>query len=1155
MKSKILKSLKIVSYFLVALIVLYALALNASRFLLPKISEHREALQRWASELLHQSVIIEKVSARWDGLLPEIQLDNVSVCKTTRKNCYVHADRLLVKIDVLESLWERALRPHRLAVLGVDIHPKNKKVISFQGMQVLRGKGYLILWPTWHSGRLDNLQARVNLSHFSIEEKNKRAWRLDRLKGDVNWQRRDNGWQVNVDQFALKLKGKAFKAHSLAYRVVKEKGGAKHLVNVDRLDLGVFKGFSDLLPTKFREAYRNIKPRGQLRDVALTWQGEVSSPTHVMLSTSFEKVSVRHYQNFPGVKGLSGRLVLNKNRGQLWLNSPHIELSVPKAFKQSMAFEGLQTRVDWWHKDNGWQVKTDRVSLRDGNLSADFRLHLTMPENAKPKIELLSRFEMKDVSRLKNYIPTRKLSPVLSLWLRDSFVRGELRDGSLIWRGELSKFPYRDHSGRFAVQVNVHDVGLRYHPKWPALKHVNGVLSVNGVHMVVESPSLFTENNKVRARMEINDLRHAFMMIHGESETDMKAGLGFLKKMPLPVAKQFSGLKGEGVAQVGIDLAINLASHPPHVSSKGKIHFKDAQLQLPSWYVALQSITGDLPFHDNTISAKHIRAKLLDQPFLLNVSTEVGPEVPRHVQVEFKGNANVDQLRKRFHLSSIENVAGRSRLHGLLALYSSAEHHANMLSIESDLRGITISGLPKGLAKRADEAKPLRIDIELPEAMQPIQLTASYANLLTSALSWRKTGTQLEFLGGEIGFDVGPVQRPRGPGIVVRAHLREFQWSYWQPFLKPLFSSAKNKKSSGLSLRAAEISVDQLHAFDKVWKNVYLTAGNAEQYWNINVKSPAISGELNVPKQVSLPWKGRFDYAYLPKFKLSKNHKLKPEQIPPLDLIVHNFHYGSHHYGGVKLITQSRPEGMHIDTFQIVSKPYRLTLSGDWIAETEKIESYTKLKGNFAIYDTGGALSDWGLERLVTNGRGALSFALDWPGSPLQLDFAHVSGEFKFDLKNGNIQKISSSARAKLGFGRILNLLSLQSIPQRLTLNFSDLTHRGFHFSVLRGDFVLLEGQAETADTYLEGPVAGVRLSGRVGIAEKDYDLTMTVLPHVTSSAPLIAGLAGGPIAGVATWVASKILSPTISRAMSSSYGITGTWDKPKVVKLKHAPG
>ncbi len=150
---------------------------------------------------------------------------------------------------------------------------------------------------------------------------------------------------------------------------------------------------------------------------------------------------------------------------------------------------------------------------------------------------------------------------------------------------------------------------------------------------------------------------------------------------------------------------------------------------------------------------------------------------------------------------------------------------------------------------------------------------------------------------------------------------------------------------------------------------------------------------------------------------------------------------------------------------------------------------------------------------------------------------------------NGQIVDIGSSNEAKLNFGRLLTFLSIQSLTRRLQLDFSDLKTKGFDFTNLQGNFSLSNGHAITRDTTIEGPVALISIAGRVGILTKDYDLTIKVVPHFTSSLPVIVGIAGGPVAGVVAWLANAVLGSTVQKIAETSYHITGSWDKPDVVK------
>ena len=135
-----------------------------------------------------------------------------------------------------------------------------------------------------------------------------------------------------------------------------------------------------------------------------------------------------------------------------------------------------------------------------------------------------------------------------------------------------------------------------------------------------------------------------------------------------------------------------------------------------------------------------------------------------------------------------------------------------------------------------------------------------------------------------------------------------------------------------------------------------------------------------------------------------------------------------------------------------------------------------------------------------------------------------------------------------MDMGRMLSLFSLQTIPRRLSLDFSDLFEQGYSFDFMRGDFSMKQGSAYTQKpAVFEGPGAYITASGRIGLLAQDYDLNLSVAPHVTESLPIVAGaLTLNPFVGAAAWVVNKVvLSREVARVATYNYKVTGPWNAP----------
>ncbi|MDH3872310.1 MAG: TIGR02099 family protein, partial [Gammaproteobacteria bacterium] len=142
--------------------------------------------------------------------------------------------------------------------------------------------------------------------------------------------------------------------------------------------------------------------------------------------------------------------------------------------------------------------------------------------------------------------------------------------------------------------------------------------------------------------------------------------------------------------------------------------------------------------------------------------------------------------------------------------------------------------------------------------------------------------------------------------------------------------------------------------------------------------------------------------------------------------------------------------------------------------------------------------------------------------------------------------------------GRVLGLLSLNNLPRRLKLDFSDLSDEGFSFDTIEGNFVMDAGNGYTNDLYVDGPAAKIEISGRVGIASQDYDELVTVTPYLKTGITVFGALAGGPAVGAVLMVAESLLEGSygpLNKLAQKQYSVTGPWSDPVINRLKKDNG
>ncbi len=378
-------------------------------------------------------------------------------------------------------------------------------------------------------------------------------------------------------------------------------------------------------------------------------------------------------------------------------------------------------------------------------------------------------------------------------------------------------------------------------------------------------------------------------------------------------------------------------------------------------------------------------------------------------------------------------------------------------------------------------------------------------------------------------------------GLLITGQLPDIDLNQWKSYVD--FDEAM---SGQCPIRQVELTIDHLIYKSYGLSDLNLSLSRKKKAWSLTLQNPVIAGNMVIPDDKQKALKGEFIRLYLPKQSRSTS-EIDPEKIPAFHVIVDDFRYGKKEIGKVDLQVAPTPGGVQFNNLTVSSPLFFIQAVGTWKKKQGQPE--TSLFGQMNSRDLGKVLKQWRVTDALDGGQGVAHFVLEWPGSPQQFKAANLNGTLDFDFRHGRVTQFTDTAKTELGFGRFLNLFSLQSLP-KLPINLVGLTKKGFAFDLFRGNIFLTDGNAETQDTALVGPVAWVRVDGHIGFNQKNYDLDLHVIPNVTSSLPLIVGLAGGPIAGAITWVANKILAPHVGKAAEMNYHISGSWDKPNVIKL-----
>jgi uncharacterized protein YhdP len=159
-------------------------------------------------------------------------------------------------------------------------------------------------------------------------------------------------------------------------------------------------------------------------------------------------------------------------------------------------------------------------------------------------------------------------------------------------------------------------------------------------------------------------------------------------------------------------------------------------------------------------------------------------------------------------------------------------------------------------------------------------------------------------------------------------------------------------------------------------------------------------------------------------------------------------------------------------------------------------------------------------------------------------DYPSMTGKMNLALDAGQFLK------AEPGVGRLLGVLSLQSIPRRLTLDFRDIFSEGFAFDNVSGDIQIARGVARSDNLRMKGLQAAVLMEGSADLAAETQDLHVLVVPEINAGGAALAYAAINPAIGLGTFVAQWLLRKPIAAASTEEFRVTGSWSDPKIEQL-----
>ena len=347
-------------------------------------------------------------------------------------------------------------------------------------------------------------------------------------------------------------------------------------------------------------------------------------------------------------------------------------------------------------------------------------------------------------------------------------------------------------------------------------------------------------------------------------------------------------------------------------------------------------------------------------------------------------------------------------------------------------------------------------------------------------------------------------------------------------------------RASGFGMEIDGLSVEAGKRGDGVFAKLSSVALNGEVDWQ-----PRGEGKLTARLQ-NLFWQ-RDATAASPAAQsglpsAGKDAPISPNKLPAIQVSIEDFQMGSKQIGRLELVGHPDGKEWRMRRLNIVNPDG--SLSGDGVWRGTNGDAQTRINLLLQISDAGKILARSGYPNTVKGGSGKLAADLSWGGSPDDFNYATLNGMLKLDTGKGQFLKMDPGA------GKLLSILSLQSLPKRITLDFTDVFSDGFQFDNINGNAAIKNGVIDTQDLHIDGSSAKVTMKGSVDLNSETQNLRVRVLPTLGDSVSLLGAFTAGPVIGLGSLIISKVLGNPLDKLVSFEYNISGAWSDPQVVKV-----
>jgi len=1034
-----------------------------------------------------------------------------------------------------------------------DIKTSNGQInINFKGLDL----GAIKLWTEYLSeiksgngdaavrldiknGIIERINSKLNIESLTLLTKENKTVIIDKLSGLIGWKSNEEYSSVKLSELNTNIGNNLrFKDAKIELEIDKKNKLRLISLDINRLNLDAANKFIQKLPntlTDFYSKYSRISPSGVITALKLRWEKNQA----FSLGANVLGVSFMPFEGLPGITNITGEIKINNHKGYVKSVSNNITIKSEGIFRELLEFDQFSGIISW-DKDI-YNFKD--VNIKNNDLQAEINGKYSHRPNDESSMNMEINIANILIPELKNYYPKQFGEKALH-WLDTSLLKGIAKKTAIKFNGKLANFPFVDENnkpdqskGLFTLSSSVQDSFIEYGFGWPEIDAFDFDVEVNNNYIKFTGLNGHIQDNKINGiEVVIESFNIESPMININAVLDAPANkiINVINNSPLRDSMKgiTSNMVGQGPGELNVSIEIPM-DDVDNIQFSGTYGFQGSSIQNKEAGIpALENIYGVLEFDNDSVSIKKSNATLYNSPLEIELTTKSDVN-----QFNVSGIFNSKFIDKILGPQFSNKIDGQASWNAEINLFNDKTD----IQVSSDMSGLSINSLGT-FNKTSNELVNFYFS-KKSISKNSEKIKFKYGKSITAEITQEKDSDGI-FINktGLISINSPNNIMPKS-GVRLIANLDYINANDYLDFI----GSDSQSFLTEASLLIKELNVMNYKVHNASIK--YMPTKESIKYMSqkanvvIKIDSNEVSGNLSWNSNKNLL------VAELEKVHLISESKKDNEGIgtimnpPKLDIKINSLKVDNEDYDYVEFKGGKVNSVWNIDHFTIEKGGTPISGYGYWASDSQN--PTTNINFEWKMGSVEHTMEKLGYPNLIKNGKNAIiTGILNWDGNPFNFDSKNLTGNFLLQINDGTILE------SEPGVARLFGLLTLQNLPRRLSLDFSDIFRKGFVFDSISANVKADNGTLYSDNFKMSGPAADVLMGGQISIANQTQDLHVIVKPRVSDSLSL-AGLVGGPLVGAVAFIAQKILKDPLNKILTSEYKLIGTWDEPKEIPIE----